>query len=66
MTWSVVTHDPASGVFAVAVATCALAIGASARGDRRGRQSAAMVVVTGENFPGLTCAWMTTQTSWRN
>jgi uncharacterized Ntn-hydrolase superfamily protein len=29
MTWSIVTHDPASGAFAVAVATCAFAVGAS-------------------------------------
>ncbi len=29
MTWSLVAHDPASGAFAVAVATCAFAVGAS-------------------------------------
>jgi uncharacterized Ntn-hydrolase superfamily protein len=29
MTWSIVTHDPAAGAFAVAVATCAFAVGAS-------------------------------------
>jgi uncharacterized Ntn-hydrolase superfamily protein len=29
MTWSVVTHDPGTGAFAVAVATCAFAVGAS-------------------------------------
>ena len=29
MTWSIVTHDPASGAFAVAVATCNFAVGAS-------------------------------------
>jgi uncharacterized Ntn-hydrolase superfamily protein len=29
MTWSIVTHDPASGAFAVAVTTCAFAVGAS-------------------------------------
>lgn len=29
MTWSIVAHDPASGAFAVAVATCAFAVGAS-------------------------------------
>ncbi|MBX9701649.1 MAG: DUF1028 domain-containing protein [Acetobacteraceae bacterium] len=29
MTWSVVAHDPASGAFAVAVTTCAFAVGAS-------------------------------------
>jgi uncharacterized Ntn-hydrolase superfamily protein len=29
MTWSIVTHDPATGAFAVAVATRALAVGAS-------------------------------------
>lgn len=29
MTWSIVTHHPASGAFAVAVATCAFAVGAS-------------------------------------
>jgi uncharacterized Ntn-hydrolase superfamily protein len=29
MTWSIVTHDPNSGAFAVAVATCAFAVGAS-------------------------------------
>ncbi len=29
MTWSIVTHDPATGAFAVAVATCAFAVGAS-------------------------------------
>ena len=29
MTWSVVLHDPATGAFAVAVATCAFAVGAS-------------------------------------
>lgn len=29
MTWSIVAHDPASGAFAVAVTTCALAVGAS-------------------------------------
>jgi uncharacterized Ntn-hydrolase superfamily protein len=28
MTWSIVTHDPATGAFAVAVATCAFAVGA--------------------------------------
>lgn len=29
MTWSIVAHDPASGAFAVAVATCSFAVGAS-------------------------------------
>ena len=29
MTWSIVAHDPASGAFAVAVTTCAFAVGAS-------------------------------------
>jgi uncharacterized Ntn-hydrolase superfamily protein len=29
MTWSIVAHDPATGAFAVAVATCNLAVGAS-------------------------------------
>ena len=29
MTWSIVTHDPATGALAVAVATCAFAVGAS-------------------------------------
>ena len=29
MTWSILAHDPASGAFAVAVATCAFAVGAS-------------------------------------
>ncbi len=29
MTWSIVTHDPATGAFAVAVATKAFAVGAS-------------------------------------
>lgn len=29
MTWSIVAHDPATGTFAVAVSTCALAVGAS-------------------------------------
>lgn len=29
MTWSIVTHDPATGAFAVAVSTCAFAVGAS-------------------------------------
>lgn len=29
MTWSIVAHDPASGAFGVAVATCAFAVGAS-------------------------------------
>ena len=29
MTWSVVLHDPGTGAFAVAVATCAFAVGAS-------------------------------------
>jgi uncharacterized Ntn-hydrolase superfamily protein len=29
MTWSIVTHDPLTGAFAVAVATCAFAVGAS-------------------------------------
>lgn len=29
MTWSIVTHDPATGAFAVAVTTCAFAVGAS-------------------------------------
>jgi uncharacterized Ntn-hydrolase superfamily protein len=29
MTWSIVAHDPDSGAFAVAVATCAFAVGAS-------------------------------------
>src|SRR5215510_14429281 len=28
MTWSIVAHDPASGALAVAVATCAFAVGA--------------------------------------
>src|SRR4051794_11990516 len=29
MTWSIVAHDPATGTFAVAVATCNFAVGAS-------------------------------------
>lgn len=29
MTWSIVAHDPATGAFAVAVSTCAFAVGAS-------------------------------------
>jgi uncharacterized Ntn-hydrolase superfamily protein len=29
MTWSIVAHDPSTGAFAVAVATCAFAVGAS-------------------------------------
>ena len=29
MTWSIVAHDPATGAFAVAVTTCAFAVGAS-------------------------------------
>ncbi len=29
MTWSIVAHDPATGAFAVSVATCAFAVGAS-------------------------------------
>jgi uncharacterized Ntn-hydrolase superfamily protein len=29
VTWSIVAHDPASGGFAVAIATCSLAVGAS-------------------------------------
>jgi uncharacterized Ntn-hydrolase superfamily protein len=29
MTWSIAAHDPATGAFAVAVATCAFAVGAS-------------------------------------
>ena len=29
MTWSIVAHDPATGAFTVAVATCAFAVGAS-------------------------------------
>ncbi|MDN3565297.1 DUF1028 domain-containing protein [Paeniroseomonas aquatica] len=29
MTWSIVAHDPGTGAFAVAVATCAFAVGAS-------------------------------------
>ncbi len=29
MTWSIVAHDPSSGAFGVAVATCAFAVGAS-------------------------------------
>lgn len=29
MTWSIVAHDPATGAFGVAVATCAFAVGAS-------------------------------------
>lgn len=29
MTWSITAHDPATGAFAVAVATCAFAVGAS-------------------------------------
>jgi uncharacterized Ntn-hydrolase superfamily protein len=29
MTWSIVVHDPATGAFAVAVATCAFAVGAA-------------------------------------
>src|SRR5512147_2397984 len=29
MTWSIVTHDPSTGAFAVAVTTCAFAVGAS-------------------------------------
>lgn len=29
MTWSIVVHDPGTGAFAVAVATCAFAVGAS-------------------------------------
>ena len=29
MTWSIVAHDPRTGAFAVAVTTCAFAVGAS-------------------------------------
>lgn len=36
MTWSLLVHDPASGAFAVAVTTCALAVGASVPFLRRG------------------------------
>lgn len=36
MTWSLLAHDPASGAFAVAVTTCALAVGASCPFLRRG------------------------------
>ncbi|MEJ0015380.1 MAG: DUF1028 domain-containing protein [Acetobacteraceae bacterium] len=36
MTWSIVTHDPASGAFAVAVATKAFAVGAICPFIRRG------------------------------
>lgn len=36
MTWSIVAHDPATGAFAVAVATCAFAVGASCPHVRAG------------------------------
>ncbi|MBV1694292.1 MAG: DUF1028 domain-containing protein [Hyphomicrobiales bacterium] len=36
MTWSIVAHDPASGAFAVAVTTCAFAVGARCPYLRRG------------------------------
>lgn len=36
MTWSLVAHDPTRGAFAVAVTTCALAVGASCPFLRRG------------------------------
>ena len=36
MTWSIVAHDPATGAFAVAVATCNLAVGASCPFGRAG------------------------------
>jgi uncharacterized Ntn-hydrolase superfamily protein len=29
MTWSILAHDPATGAFGIAVATCALAVGAA-------------------------------------
>ena len=29
MTWSILAHEPTTGAFAVAVATCAFAVGAS-------------------------------------
>jgi uncharacterized Ntn-hydrolase superfamily protein len=29
MTWSIVAHEPGTGAFAVAVTTCAFAVGAS-------------------------------------
>ena len=36
MTWSIVAHDPATGAFAVAVTTCAFAVGASCPFVRQG------------------------------
>ena len=36
MTWSIVAHDPATGAFAVAVTTCAFAVGASCPHVRSG------------------------------
>ncbi len=36
MTWSIVTHDPATGAFALAVATCNFAVGASVAHVRGG------------------------------
>ncbi len=36
MTWSIVAHDPATGAFAVAVTTCAFAVGASCPHVRAG------------------------------
>ena len=46
MTWSIVAHDAATGAFAVAVATCNLAVGASVPHLRAGVGAVATQSIT--------------------
>lgn len=46
MTWSIVTHDPETGAFAVAVATCNFAVGASVPHVRAGVGAVASQSIT--------------------
>ena len=61
MTWSIVTHDPATGAFAVAVATKAFAVGASCPFVRSGVGAVSTQSFTnrylGAGDPGRDGAW---------
>src|SRR3984885_3414108 len=61
MTWSIVTHDPATGAFAVAVATKAFAVGASCPFVRSGVGAVSTQSFTnrylGPRHPGRDGAW---------
>jgi uncharacterized Ntn-hydrolase superfamily protein len=46
MTWSIVAHEPATGAFAVAIATCALAVGAGCPHVRSGVGAVATQSIT--------------------